>query len=260
MAVKAYGRTHRGLVRHENQDHFLVLPLKPAGWLVAVADGMGGYPGGGGASSRALEIVADRLSGRPHSVVELEQTVKACNQDLFEWAQRERRLMGMGTTLTLAQIVPGQLQLAHVGDSRAYRLRAGIVDRLTQDHSVAAELQQAGQISVAEAAQHPQRHVLTRVVGPWLQVRVDLLAVPWHAADRLLVCSDGLSGLLSDEELGAVWQLGHGETLLDHLVTSALERGGNDNVTAVLVEEDEPGRGWEWTDRQPAAPPERAPA
>lgn len=168
--------------------------------------------------------------------------------------------MGMGTTLTLAQIVPGQLQLAHVGDSRAYRLRAGIVDRLTQDHSVAAELQQAGQISVAEAAQHPQRHVLTRVVGPWLQVRVDLLAVPWHAADRLLVCSDGLSGLLSDEELGAVWQLGHGETLLDHLVTSALERGGNDNVTAVLVEEDEPGRGWEWTDRQPAAPPERAPA
>ncbi len=259
MAVKAYGRTHRGLVRHENQDHFLVLPLKPAGWLVAVADGMGGYPGGGGASSRALEIVAERLSGRPHSVLELEQAVKACNQDLFEWAQRERRLTGMGTTLTVAQIVPGQLQLAHVGDSRAYRLRAGQVDRLTQDHSVAAELQQAGQISVAEAAHHPQRHVLTRVVGPWLQVRVDLLAVPWHAADRLLVCSDGLSGLVDDDELQEQWQQRHGEDLLEHLVAWVLERGGADNVTAVLVEEDEPGRGWESVS-EAAAAPERSPA
>jgi len=248
MAVKAYGRTHQGLVRQENQDHFLLLPLDPMGWLVAVADGMGGYPGGGDASARALEIIGEQLGGRPHSVVELEQAVKACNQDLFEWAQRERRLTGMGTTLTVVQVVPGQLQLAHVGDSRAYRLRAGFLDRLTQDHSVAAELQQAGQISLAEVAQHPQRHVLTRVVGPWVTVRVDLLAVPWHAADRLLVCTDGLFGLVSDEELAQAWHAQSGESLLDHLVAVALARGGSDNVTAVLVEEDEPGRGWEVPD------------
>jgi serine/threonine protein phosphatase PrpC len=245
MAVKAYGRTHRGLVRQENQDRFLLMPLAPAGWLVAVADGMAGYPGGGVASARALDIVADRLGGEPHTVLDLEEAVKACNQDLFQWAQRDQRLAGMGTTLTVAQIVPGQLQLAHVGDSRAYRLRGGTVERLTRDHSMAGELQQAGQISVAEARSHPQRHVLTRVVGPWLSVRVDLLALPWHAADRLLVCTDGLSGLVADEELAEHWHALTGEPLLDRLLALALDRGGSDNVTAVLVEEDEPGRGWE---------------
>lgn len=237
--MRAFAKTHRGYVRSENQDRFLANPTQH-GWLVAVADGMGGPPGGAGASQRALEIIGGQIGvDRPHSAADLEQSVKAANLALFRWAHEEQGLAGMGTTLTVAQLTANELIVAHVGDSRAYRIRAGQLERLTRDHSVAAELEAAKQITATEAAHHPQRHVLTRAVGPWNSVRVDLLVVSWHAADRLLLCTDGLTGLMSDNEIMAMLLEHRGQAAVDALVSEALARGGVDNVTVVLVEDDD---------------------
>lgn len=222
----------------------MTVQLVGGGWLVAVADGMGGHPGGADASRVALDVIHATLHTQPHPVAELERAVKAANQAVFQGGRKNQRLMGMGTTLTLCQITPGEMLMAHVGDSRAYRFRAGSLERLTHDHSVAAELQEAGQLTLEEAELHPQRHVLTRVVGPSYNVRVDLLGIAWHPADRLLLCTDGLSGLLSDEEVAATLQEHRGQDATDQLVEAALARGGYDNITVVLVEEDEIRHGW----------------
>lgn len=242
--LKVFARSERGYVRSDNQDRFLTVALAGGGWLVGVADGMGGHPGGADASHLALDVIRNALQARPHPVAELERAVKTANQAVFQRGRKDDHLMGMGTTLTLCQITPGEMLMAHVGDSRAYRFRAGNLERLTRDHSVAAELQEAGQLSAQEARVHPQRHILTRVVGPSHNVRVDLLGIAWHPSDRLLLCTDGLSGLLTDPELAAALQERRGQNAADTLVEAALTRGGFDNVTVVLVEEDETRHGW----------------
>lgn len=241
--LTAYARSHQGLVRSENQDGYVVEPLPDGAWLLAVADGMGGLPGGAVASRRVLDVVRRLAGGRRHGAAELEQAVKAANRDLFREGRQRPDLRGMGTTVTVAQVAGTELIVAHVGDSRAYRLRGGRLERLTQDHSVAAELEAAGEISRDEAAVHPQRHVLTRAVGPWHTVRVDLLVVPWHRADRLLLCTDGLTGVVSDAEILAILAQARGEGAVAALVDAALARGGPDNVTVVLAEDDEEAGG-----------------
>lgn len=236
--LTAYARSHQGLVRSENQDGYVVEPLPDGAWLLAVADGMGGLPGGAVASRRVLEVIRRLGGGRRHGAAELEQAVKAANRELFREARQRPNLKGMGTTVTVAQVAGTELIVAHVGDSRAYRLRGGRLERLTQDHSVAGELEAAGEISRDEAAVHPQRHVLTRAVGPWHTVRVDLLVVPWHRADRLLLCTDGLTGSVPEAEILGILERTRGEAAVDALVAAALARGGPDNVTVVLAEDD----------------------
>jgi serine/threonine protein phosphatase PrpC len=237
--IRAYAETHPGLVRPDNQDYYLAMPLKEdEGWLVAVADGIGGAPGGAGASRRVVEILAEAAVAT-HTVSSLEAAIKRANQELFHFGREHERLAGMGTTITVAQVRPGELLLAHVGDSRAYRLRAGRLERLTRDHAVAAELEAAGQITAQEALVHPQRHVLTRAVGPWRTVRVDLLGVAWHRRDRLLLCTDGLYGLVHEAEIAEILHNKRGDDAVHALLGAALERGGTDNVTVVLVEDDE---------------------
>lgn len=236
--MAAYGRTHQGLVRTDNQDHFLARPLDRGVWLVAVADGMGGAPGGREASQRALEWVDRAMDGQARSVVELEQIVKRVNHDLNAWPRHEPRLLGMGTTLTLAQVSGTEIAVVHVGDSRGYRVRGGRLERLTRDHAVAAELLASGHITEAEAATHPQRHVLTRALGPWNSVRLDLLVVPRLPQDRLLVCTDGLHGVLGEEEIEGILRRTRGMEAVERLIAEALSHGGPDNVTVVLVEED----------------------
>jgi serine/threonine protein phosphatase PrpC len=241
--IRAYAASHQGLVRAENQDGYLVQPLRGReGWLVAVADGIGGAPDGAGASRHMIRVLAQDPTPY-HSVASLEAVVKRANQEIFRWGHEQDRLAGMGTTVTIAQVMPGELLVAHVGDSRCYRLRAGHLERLTRDHAVAAELEAAGQISAAEARVHPQRHMLTRAVGPWSSVRVDLLGVPWHPADRLLLCTDGLFGLVTDEEIARILLAHEGDEAVEALVATALRHGGTDNVTVVLVEDDGSGRG-----------------
>lgn len=212
------------------------------GVLVAVADGVGGGPGGEEASRIALEALDGAIENDASDVARLVLAVSQANQRIFESGQRDDALNGMGTTLTSAVVFPTRLLVAHVGDSRAYQLFNDHVIRLTIDHSVAGEMEAAGGLTAEEARQHPNRHVLTRVVGTFERVRIDVNEIPWGEKNRLLLCTDGLTAVLSDDDIVRAARRLRGYELIDALIEEALLRGGPDNITVVLAEDAE-GRG-----------------
>jgi serine/threonine protein phosphatase PrpC len=225
--------------RPDNQDHFLVQALPEGnGWLLAVADGIGGAPQGARASRTLVEWLAAHVDGM-YNAAQLEEALQTVNETLHHAGREDRRLYGMGTTVTVAQVRGGELLVAHAGDSRAYRLRGGRLERLTHDHAVAAELYEAGKITAADAATHPLRRVLTRAIGPWSAVRVDLVGSAWETGDRLLLCTDGLCGVLPDDVLASVWGASRGPAAADALIAAAVRAGTTDDVTVVLAEDDE---------------------
>ena len=209
-----------------------------------MADGIGGAPEGARASRTLIEWLATHVEGM-YSAAGLETTLQAANDALYHAGREDRRLQGMGTTVTVAQIRGGELLIAHAGDSRAYRLRGERLERLTHDHAVAAELLDSGKISAADAATHPLRHVLTRAIGPWRAVRVDLMGSAWEPGDRILLCTDGLFGKLSDDALTEVWADRRGDAAVEALVGAAMREGTTDDVTVVLAEDDEDPTGEE---------------
>jgi protein phosphatase len=230
--------TDVGLVRSNNQDQFLVSP-----GLYAVADGMGGHAAGEVASSTAIKALqaAFAVSGE-HSVESLESAAKAANRAVWEQARTNRGMLGMGTTLVALAVVEhgdgtNGLAVAHIGDSRLYLLREGALKQLTVDHSLVQELVDDGQISQAQAAVHPQRHVLTRALGVEPTVQVDIIDVTPKHGDRYLLCSDGLPREASDEQIAAVLtRFSDPSEAAKELVTLANDRGGSDNITAVVVD------------------------
>ena len=230
--------TDVGLVRSNNQDQFLVSP-----GLYAVADGMGGHAAGEVASSTAIKALqaAFAASGE-HSAEALESAAKAANRAVWEQARTNRGMLGMGTTLVALAVVEhgdgtNALAVAHIGDSRLYLLRRGRLRQLTVDHSLVQELVDDGQISPAQAAVHPQRHVLTRALGVEPTVEVDIIDVTPRHGDRYLLCSDGLPREASDEQIAAVLaRFSDPSEAAKELVTLANERGGSDNITAVVVD------------------------
>ncbi len=211
-------------------------PVSGDGFLVAVADGVGGGPAGQEASRLALETLDDAVGLDVTDIRRLASAVSLANRRIFESGQRDDALTGMGTTLTSAVVFPDRVFLAHVGDSRAYRLLDDHLVRLTIDHSLAGEMEAAGGLTAEEAQQHPNRHVLTRVVGPFDRVRIDVMEMPWHDADRLLLCTDGLTAVLSDDDIMELSRQHMGQQLIDALLDLALTRGGPDNITVVLTE------------------------
>lgn len=234
--MKTYGRSHRGLVRTHNEDNFLIRPVTPDGCLLAVADGIGGGPGGREASRLALAVLDDAIGVEMADVARLAAAVTLVNRRVHDAGLAEESLYGMGTTLTAAVMGLDRLLLAHVGDSRAYRLGPSTIERLTEDHSVASEMERAGSLTHDEALHHPRRHVLTRAIGPFDRVRVDLVDRAWSQDDQLLLCTDGLSAVLTDEDIFRLYRLYGGQQLVERLVDLALDRGGPDNVTVVLAE------------------------
>ncbi|MCY0877909.1 MAG: protein phosphatase 2C domain-containing protein [Firmicutes bacterium] len=236
ITVRTYGRSHRGLRRPNNEDAYLIRPLADDGVLVAVADGVGGGPAGQEASRLALETLDGAVAGKVTDIALLASAVSLANRRIYESSQRDDALAGMGTTLTSAVIFPHRLLVAHVGDSRAYQLGEEQLVRLTVDHSLAGEMEALGELSAEEAQNHPNRHVLTRVVGPFDHVRIDVTDLPWTARDRLLLCTDGLTAVLSDHDIWESSRRFSGWDLVDSLIALALERGGPDNITVVLAE------------------------
>jgi serine/threonine protein phosphatase PrpC len=230
--------TDVGLVRSNNQDQLLVSP-----GLYAVADGMGGHAAGEVASSTAIKALqaAFAASGE-HSAESLESAAKAANRAVWEQARTNRGMLGMGTTLVALAVVEhgdgtNGLAVAHIGDSRLYLLREGSLKQLTVDHSLVQELVDDGQISPAQAAVHPQRHVLTRALGVEPTVQVDLIDVAPKHGDRYLLCSDGLPREATDEQIAAVLtRFSDPSEAAKEMVTLANTRGGSDNVTAVVVD------------------------
>ena len=233
------GRTDAGRKRRRNEDAYVVAPP-----LFAVADGMGG--------AQAGEVAARLATAAFHEYheadeLEAEQRVAAiiqeANRRIFERASVDTEVSGMGTTVTAALVEGSRIVIGHVGDSRAYRLREGRLEQLTNDHSLVADLVRGGRISPEEAEIHPQRSVITRALGTDREVDVDSVAVDAEPGDVYLLCSDGLTTMVTDEEILDI--VGRAKSLDNagkDLVKAANRRGGEDNITVVLfaVGADEP--------------------
>ena len=191
-------RTDTGRQRNANEDSlFTRAPL------FVVADGMGGAQAGEVASKTAAESFDRELPAGPPERV-LRETIEAANRTIHERARSDPDLAGMGTTITAAivDLEAEEVAIGHVGDSRAYRLRGGKLERLTRDHSLVEEMRRKGQLTEAQAEDHPQRSIITRALGPEPEVEVDLQTVPAQAGDVFLICSDGLTTMLGDEQIG----------------------------------------------------------
>ncbi|MGH2719655.1 MAG: Stp1/IreP family PP2C-type Ser/Thr phosphatase, partial [Actinomycetota bacterium] len=218
-----------GLVRANNEDSYLVAPP-----LFAVADGMGGHRAGEVASAEAIETLAAQAG---HDTDSLVAAVHAANEAVFARASDNPALAGMGTTITAMLSTAGSLQIVHVGDSRAYLLRDGRLRRLTQDHTVVDRLAREGKISPADVEHHPQRSVLERALGVGPDVDLDVQLIDTHPGDRLLLCTDGLTSMLPDDEIRSVLlNEREPQAAAQRLVDEALQAGGKDNVTTLVVD------------------------
>lgn len=240
---RAGGVTDTGQARAVNQDSLLVLE----GRLYAVADGMGGHRGGEVASALALESLAGDLGEA--STAALVAGVTRANHTVYTRSSQDPELRGMGTTLVALALVLGadggeRLAMANVGDSRAYRIRAGQLEQMTEDHSLVESLVRQGRITAEEAATHPQRNIITRALGVDPQVEVDSWELPAVPGDRFLLCSDGLFNEVEPATIAAVLtERDDPDDCATELVRLANEGGGRDNITCVIVDVlDGPGR------------------
>ncbi len=239
MRVVAAAATDIGRVREGNEDSFLM--EEP---LFAVADGMGGHRGGEVASRLALETLESVFR---RGAGDLDEQVQEANRAVFERSMLDRRVAGMGTTLTAALVEGDRVRLAHVGDSRAYLLRHGELHQLTEDHTLVRRMVTEGEITEEEARVHPQRNVMTRAIGVDMWVDVDDLIVEVRAGDRLLLCTDGLTGMVPEGRIRDVLvETPDPQGAADRLVAEANQAGGVDNITVVVIDlHDDPPAGSE---------------
>ncbi|HEX5198150.1 MAG TPA: Stp1/IreP family PP2C-type Ser/Thr phosphatase [Gaiellales bacterium] len=229
--VDEAGLTQTGHVRRNNEDSYLI-----RGDLFMIADGMGGAAAGEVASAMCAQAFAEIDLIRNRGDGALRDAIVVANTRIHERATSDPAASGMGTTVTAALVESdGRVALANVGDSRAYLLREGALRRLTEDHSVVAELVATGQISDWEASSHPQRNVVTRVLGAEATVQVDTFWLEAQDGDVVLLCSDGLTDMVAEEEFAKLLAADKScEQIARDLVRAALAQGGEDNVTTVL--------------------------
>jgi PPM family protein phosphatase len=250
VTISAFGLTDVGKKRRHNEDAYL---LDVERGLFVVADGMGGHAAGEVASRITVESIQEFIAGTEEEHENtwpfgfnnryslegnrLTTAVEKANERVMRAVQNRPELKGMGTTVVAALFYEDRVTLVHVGDSRAYLFRGRELKRLTDDHSWVQEQVNAGILSEDEAKSHPLKNVVTRALGGAAHVAVDLIEVPLTGGDRFLLCSDGLTGMVTDEEL--VRQLGSEEPpdrTVRSLVELANDRGGIDNITAILIE------------------------
>lgn len=237
--MKSYSITDVGRVRSENQD-YVYASNEPVGKLpnlFVVADGMGGHRAGDRASSYAVEVFLDNVKKErdKNPIRVIRRSMERANARVLEEAHSQERYHGMGTTMVAATIVDGTLYVANVGDSRLYLINDGI-RQVTRDHSLVEEMIRAGGLTREEGRKHPDKNVITRAIGVEKRVAIDFFDVKLKRGDRILLCSDGLSNMLTDEEMSRIIQ---GESDLriagERLIETANQYGGSDNITALLV-------------------------
>jgi PPM family protein phosphatase len=231
LKLTTVSHTDIGRVRDNNED-----AVVSSDHMAAVADGMGGHPGGAVASAVAVGLLQSAFTGR--SLDELEAAVRAANRAIWDRAGASAELEGMGTTVCAAGLTEdGSLAVVNVGDSRACVLRDGSLRQLTDDHSVTAELVRRGELSEQEALDHPHRSVLTRALGVGPDVEIDSAAHTAEEGDRLLVCTDGLFNEVPNDEIAPLMAATEDlEATADALVELALSRGGRDNISVVVAD------------------------
>jgi len=228
--------THVGLIRPQNEDSYLC--EHP---LYAVADGLGGHAAGEVASALVVERLTELTFGDDVSSdaaqQELAEAVRDANRRIHRSAAEDPQHAGMGTTVTAAVAVGATLCFAHVGDSRGYLLRGGELSQITEDHTPVQRAVRAGVISAEEAQHHPSRHVLAQAVGLDVDVEVDTPRVDLEAGDRVVLCTDGMTDPIPDTDIpGIIGGTDGPEAVVDALITAALQRGGPDNVTIVVID------------------------
>ncbi len=229
MRITAAAATDIGRVREGNEDAYL-----NDAPLFAVADGMGGHQGGEVASRLALETL-EVLFKRGRGT--LADHLREANRAVFERSGRDAAVAGMGTTLTAAVAEAGRLRLAHVGDSRAYLLRDGGLRMLTEDHTLVQRMVERGEITEQEADVHPHRSVLTRTIGTEPDVQIDEGVLDAQDGDRILLCSDGLTGMVADEQIERILRdAAEPRDAVRELVRAANAAGGVDNITVVVLD------------------------
>lgn len=238
--------TDVGCVREANEDSYSIVDppdprlLAHRGRLLLVADGMGGALGGERASSIVTHLVPETYYRRSEGLAineALREAIEAANREVYASAARDPDLRGMGSTCTAAVVHDDALWYAHVGDSRLYLIRDRTIEQLTTDHSKIARLVADRVIGAAEAAVHPERSVLLRSIGPRPTVEVDVADKPrsLRGGDRLLLCSDGLSGTVTDEEMLEIVDSKGSEAAVEALIELAKSRGGEDNITVQIA-------------------------
>lgn len=233
MKISIGVKSDVGRVREANEDSYLV--HEP---LFVVADGMGGHIAGDVASSTAVETIKQQSSdASPDDMETLARLVRNANSQIWERAQGDPTLRGMGTTCTLLLLDGAKAHFAHVGDSRAYLLRGSALTQITEDHSLVGRMVKEGRLTVEEAENHPQRSIITRALGVDSEVEVDLLTVDLEAGDRILMCSDGLSSMIDSGAMTtALTQADDPQAAADRLVELANDAGGEDNITVVVLD------------------------
>lgn len=238
--MRSYCVTDIGVKRNMNQD-FVYASEQPVGNLpnlFIVADGMGGHNAGDLASRSTVETMVDYIesAGEKSPIPLLEAAILAANRKVMEKSQSDKSLEGMGTTVVAATVVEDCLYVANVGDSRLYVLDDQI-QQITRDHSLVEEMVRAGQIGRDEARNHPEKNIITRAVGMKNKLRIDFFDVALYAGDKFLLCTDGLTNMVEDED---ILELVQKETSLEaaahRLVAMANRNGGKDNISVVLVE------------------------
>ncbi len=224
-----HSKTHKGLVRANNQDTLLL-----AAGAYGVADGMGGHNGGETASRVAVQVLKSALQGKTPDEKALRTGIEAANRRVYEMSLKDSALSGMGTTVTLLWEGKNKVLVGHVGDSRAYLFRGGELSCRTEDHSMVAELLKNRLITPEMARNHPYKSVITRALGIDPLVVADILCVDKQEGDVWLVCSDGLYNMVPDEQIAEVLQNLKGEAAAEKLLELAIDHGGQDNVSFVL--------------------------
>ena len=224
-------RSDVGLVRGHNEDSFLIQAP-----LFAVCDGMGGHAAGEVASAIAVRTIAEKAPAGADDVL-LGAAVEAANTAVIQGAEDGVGKPGMGCTASCCLLEEGKMSVAHVGDSRIYLLRRGTIVRVTHDHSYVEELVDSGQITADEARTHPSRSIITRALGSDPEMYADHFSLEVANGDRIIVCSDGLSSMISDADIESVAvSAASAQQAADNLVASALTAGGSDNVTVIVVD------------------------
>ena len=227
-------RTDVGRVRRSNQDALII-----GGGVAGVADGMGGHNGGEIASGETRDGILRELSGKTPDRQALREAVEKINLEIWDRQEKDASLTGMGTTLTLLWPSESEMLVAQVGDSRAYLIRDGQVRQVTKDHSLVGDMVRRGVLTEEQAACHPMRNYITRAVGTEDTIEADLFTEERKAGDRWLVCSDGLYSMISRGALEELVRKENAEEAADALLQAALEGGGRDNITLILMTDEE---------------------
>lgn len=238
--MKAYAKTDVGSKRSMNQDFFYCNEIAVGSFhnLFIVADGMGGHKAGDHASKLCVESMVESIEKTSHKtpVTIFEEAVNIANERIYNEANEHLEFDGMGTTMVACTILNQTMYVANIGDSRLYLLRENLA-QITNDHSLVEELVKQGNITESEARVHPQKNIITRALGTDMQVNADYFEITVEKGDIILLCSDGLSNMLDDEDMAYI--IKHSDTLEEAgtaLVEQANRNGGDDNITVVLAQ------------------------